>query len=101
MTTVVSLHHDGSGEAVQALRWGATSLVSFNTSTQSSAIDAHVVRLQATEDCYISISSNPTATTSDVPLSQGMPEYIHITPGHKIAAIKKTNAGILHITVCT
>ena len=100
-TTTVTLLRDGNGQAFQALRIGANSALSFNASVQSAALDAEIVRIQATENCHIVIGTNPTATVSDTPLTKDSPQYIHIDPGAKIAVIKNTNAGILHITVCS
>lgn len=71
------------------------------SSQQSSAVGANttIVRLYATQDTYVEIGSNPTATTTtSMFLPLGFVEYFGITPGHKIAYIQSTSAGTLFIT---
>lgn len=67
-----------------------TQAVSFTTSTASAAfgVDTRFVRIQADADCHIKGGTDPTATTSDLPLVAGAPEYFGVTPGQKIAAIQ-------------
>lgn len=57
-----------------------------------------VVRLYATQDCYVAVGASPTATTSDMPLPAGAIEYIKINPGEKVAAVQISTGGNLHVT---
>lgn len=61
------------------------------TSAQSSAFNEQtaVVRVQADFPCFLLFGSNPTATTSKMPLAAGVPEYftVVIGAGTKVAAI--------------
>ncbi len=68
----------------------ASQVVTFATSTASAAFGAttRLVRIQADADCHIKVGSDPAATTSDMPLVAGAPEYFGVTPGQKIAAIQ-------------
>jgi hypothetical protein len=84
-------------------KMGTSQDVSFDASAQSSATAATttVVRLCATQDCRYLIGSNPTALSSSVLLPAGVVEYVEITGGHKVAAIKATSAtGTLNVVEC-
>ena len=67
----------------------ASQVVTFTTSTQSSALSAGTtfVRVIADADCHIEVGGNPTATTSLLPLTAGQAYYFGVTPGHKVAVI--------------
>ena len=68
----------------------AGQVVTFTTTTQSSALNAATtfVRVVADADCHIEVGANPTATTSSpVKLTAGAPEYFGVTAGHKIAVV--------------
>lgn len=73
------------------------------TSAQSAVISASsgYVRLFATTMCHIRVGSNPTATTSNMPLAPYVPEYFALTSGVKIAAIQNSSSGTLYITEVT
>jgi len=73
--------------------------VSFDGSTQSTAISASVVLLYATTACAVLAGANPTAALNGgsllVPAGALIP--LVIEDGHKIAAIKFDTAGDLYI----
>ena len=71
-----------------------------SSSAQSAAIAAgiHHVRLVATKNCHYLIGANPTATTSSVYLPGNVIEKIRLNPGEKIAVIRSSEDGDLHIT---
>ena len=52
----------------------------------------------ATENAHIAIASSPTATTSGLMVSKGVPEYIRVPRGRKVAAIQESAAG--KVSVC-
>lgn len=71
------------------------------SSAQSAAINGvEEVRLYNgdTSVCFVAFGSDPTATTSDLPLAPGVAEYVQITPGSKVAVIG--TSGTLYITPC-
>jgi hypothetical protein len=83
---------------------GTTQTVAVSgTSAQSTAITASsgYVRLFATTLCHIRAGSNPTSTTSNMPLAPYVPEYFAVSSGQKIAAIQNAAAGTLYITEVT
>jgi len=68
-----------------------TQVVTFTTtSVQSVAFGANTrfVRIQADADTCIRGGSNPTAVTTDMRITAGVPEYFGVNPGDKIAAIQ-------------
>lgn len=65
------------------------------SSTQSSAFNAntHAIMVECDADCSIVIGSNPTATTSNFLMGDGVPYFFAVTPGQKIAVISNTSGG--------
>ena len=83
-------------------RWGTTQAVSF-TSTSTANTTAFsagttTIRVVASTRCHLALGASPTATTSSPALPANLPEYIVISPGQKIAAIRTTTSGTLHVT---
>lgn len=67
-------------------------------SAQSGAITATEVLLHASKRCYVLAGANPTASaTTAIPLEAGEKFHMRITSGHKIAVIRDTEDGFLHI----
>ena len=83
-------------------RLGSNQVASYtSTSTPiSTAFQAgtNMVRLLASTSCHIKFGFAPTATTSDARLTANIPEYLVVTPGVKVAAIRTTTSGTLHVT---
>lgn len=61
------------------------------------ALGTMKVRVCTTTDAFIKISNAPTATTSDVPMFAGLPEYFTINQGEKVSAIQSTASGTLTV----
>jgi hypothetical protein len=59
------------------------------------------VRLHATVACYVNFEEGKPATTDDMLLAAGIPEYFTIDPGTKINCIQASGAGTLNITEMT
>lgn len=61
------------------------------TSAQSAALNADTkfVRLLADANCCVLAAADPTATTSNLPLTADAPEYFGVIAGQKIAAITR------------
>lgn len=60
------------------------------SSSQSAAFTSAttMIRVHCDADCWLSIGgTNPTATTSMLPLAAGETEYFLVTPGDKLAVI--------------
>jgi len=70
-----------------------------SSSTQSAAFgeSVSVVRLFSTKDCYVKFGSTPTATSSDIFLPGGIIQFFGVVPGEKLAVIRDTADGVLHI----
>ncbi|MCK1718855.1 hypothetical protein [Bradyrhizobium sp. 141] len=59
------------------------------TSAQSAAFsgDTKMIRAWCDTQSAVAFGSNPTATTNNMPLSAGVPEYFNVIPGQKAAFI--------------
>lgn len=73
------------------------------TSAQSAVISGNTsyVRLLSTTLCHVRVGSNPTATTSHMPLPPYVPEYFIVPSGQKVAVIQNASAGTLYLTEVT
>jgi len=69
--------------------------------TLANPVNAELVRVIATSDCYITNGVSPTATTADVYLPAGVVEVIKINYGDKVSAIRVSVSGTLHVTELT
>lgn len=93
-----------AGPPIMRISDGSTQSVAVSgTSAQSTAITANAgyVRLFSTTLCHIRMGSNPTATTSNMPLGANVPEYFVCPSGSKIAVIQNSASGTLYITEVT
>ncbi|HAU28990.1 MAG TPA: hypothetical protein DCW68_02630 [Rhodospirillaceae bacterium] len=69
-------------------------------SAQSAPVNAGVVFLKSTRDCFYRIGENPVAANAEgsFPLSAGETHIVMITPGHRVAAIRDSLDGYLFIS---
>lgn len=91
---------DQNGQLVQVLELGVASAISFGaTSSQSAVFGAgtNIIRLVASQGAYIAIGENPTATTSSAFLPAGLVEYLRVTPGYRVAALRTSVDGVLSV----
>ncbi len=83
-------------------RWGTTQTVAFtSTSTANSTAfvaGTNTIRVIASTQCHVAVGASPTATTASAKLPALVPEYMVVTPGQKIAAIRTTTSGTLYVT---
>lgn len=56
------------------------------------------VRVWCSTDAFVKIGDAPTATTSDMPMAAGIPEYFDITPGQKVSYIQSATGGTGYAT---
>jgi hypothetical protein len=95
---------DDYGHPIQALAQGVNQTLAIGASSAASAAfaaGAKIVRLVATQNCWIAFGANPTAAATSgngsyVP--SGAIEFWRVTPGHKVAVIQDGTAGTLSIT---
>lgn len=77
-------------------------LTTSGASAQSAAVSdkTTLVRLFATNDCYVKFGINPTALADGtcVFIPGGIVDFLGITPGDKIATIQFASGGFLFIT---
>lgn len=65
------------------------------SSAQSAAFNAstHAVTVECDTDCSVLIGDNPTATTTNYLMGDGIPYHFAVAPGQKIAVIANTSGG--------
>ena len=63
--------------------------VSFTTTTQSAAFqkETTLISVESSADCFLEFGTNPTATTSKLPLKAGVEKFRAVRGGHKVAAV--------------
>jgi hypothetical protein len=84
------------------LTLGTNHVVSYtSTSTANSTAfvaGTNTVRVIASTACHIKFAGTPTAASTDPRLTANVPEYFIVTQGMKVAAIRTTTSGTLHVT---
>ena len=89
-------------EGVESLRVGTTQVIAYDSSTAiTNAFGSQTfqIRLVANSACHFKIGDGAqTATTSDPFLPANRPEYITVTPGQRISAIKAATNGLVTAT---
>lgn len=97
---------DRSNKPFPAVCIGTPQNVNFTASSAQSAqlaVTTKLVRVVATQNCYLRFGINPTAVAGDFMLVANQPEYIRVPDSAdllRIAAIRVTADGILNITEC-
>jgi hypothetical protein len=59
------------------------------------------VRVNCSTDAYIAFGAAPTATTSDIFMAAGRPEYFTVSPGQKVSAVQASSGGTLSVSEMT
>lgn len=86
---------DGAMQTVSTTASSAATTNPVDTQTR-------YVRLYATQDCHVtSGSGTPTASTANLFLPAGQPEYFKVNPGERVAAIRSTLDGTLYVSEMT
>jgi len=80
---------DGSGHAIQVLKFGDVRSVAFDATatTIASVVESNIVRLFATQMCHVLFGASPTAATTDTPLAADTPEYVQAHPGAELVSV--------------
>lgn len=85
-----------------ASRNSTTQAVAFTAasaaSTNAFATGTCQVRVVANSACHIVVAGTPVATTSDPFLPANWVEYLTVSPGEKIAAIRAATGGLVTAT---
>lgn len=73
------------------------------TAGNSSAapVGVSVVRVLTTSIAHIAIGKTAVATTSDVYMAAGVPEYFKVFEGERVSAIQSATNGNLHVSFMT
>lgn len=93
---------DDFGARIQALRPGASQTLAVTAASAATlpfTAGTSVVRLVATAPCFVAVGSDPVATAAaGLYLPQGVPEYFHLRPGDRVAAVRAGIDGQLHLS---
>jgi hypothetical protein len=76
-------------------------IVTSGTSQAANVVGAttSIVRITTTENIYVAIGADPTATTDDMLIVGGGVEYLAVVPGtSKVAVLQQSSSGIASIT---
>lgn len=103
--TDILLPSDKHDNPIQAMAPGVTQTLVFSSTsaatTNALSKNTVVVRLIATQPCFVKIATGtPTATTADMYLPAGIPEYFAAEGIYtlKVAALSVGTAGTLYVT---
>lgn len=66
--------------------------------TIASSATTTKMRIVTDSDAFYKVGANPTATTADVPIFAGIPEYIDCTPADKVSFIRSSVSGTGYMT---
>jgi len=103
MELTAELPTDMNNNAIQTGRPepGSTKTVAAGASSaQSAAVGtAGVYCVVATENAYIENGPNPVATATTQYIGQNVPIFMRLDATDKIAALQKSTAGVVHITL--
>lgn len=81
--------------------YGTTERIAIGDETgQSSAIAATEVMIHASVRCFVKTGADPAAVSNgdSIPIEAGEKFHMRITSGHKVAVIRDTVDGYLHVT---
>ena len=95
---------DDFGQRIQALRPGLAQTVAVEAASHASAPFSSgtvVIRVVATEPCFLALGRTPAATTTDHYLPAGAPEYFRIASGETVAVVRAAHDGLLHVSEMT
>ena len=96
---VPNVRTNSKGDKVDIFYPGSTEKVAVSdSSARSSAITSGVVRLYSTTDAYITVATTPTAASTDMPIASSTEYHIGVPDNEKVAVIRKSSNGYLHIT---
>ena len=71
------------------------------TITNAVGAQTYKVRIVCTTDAFVKVGDAPTAAASDPLFPAGSVEYVTITPGQKVSALRSSVDGTLHVTEIT
>jgi hypothetical protein len=100
MTKAVVTRSNGDG-IFQAIYPGCSTHVTFGAVTATTLFGSgtQLVRLHASEDCFIAIGNSPTATTTTIFLPADTTEYFCVSGStDRISVISNGTSGVLHVT---
>lgn len=96
---------DDYGGRIQALRPGTARTLTLDTTPRTTpplSTGISVVRLVSTVPCLLAFGVDPEATVAaGHRLPAEVPEYFRVAPGDRLAAVRASTDGTLHISEMT
>ena len=89
--------------SVQAPQWtygaGVQRIAFSGSSAQSAVFTSPLIRLYATQECFINVGDNPTAADdgTSFPLAEKTPWVETVTEGEKLSVLSNGTDGVLYI----
>lgn len=83
-----------------AIRLGNVQRIATSASSQQSTAmlaSTTIFRIDCSQDVYVAVGQNPTATSSSFILKGSSYEYFQISPGEKIAVLQVSQTGTCQI----
>ena len=91
--------------AQQSSRPGTTQNVAYTGThgvvTNGVSVGVNQVRVNCSTAAFIAFGASPAATTSDIFMAAGVPEYFTVSPGQKVSAVQASSGGTLSVTEMT
>ncbi len=85
------------GAYIPGTSYGYTTTGASQQSASMSAT-ASIVRVAVNQDTYISVGTNPTATSNSAMMPAGSVEFYAVTEGDKVAFLQVSDAGRITVT---
>lgn len=91
---------DETGAPVDAASYGAAFNISFTGTAANSSVftDLGLIRIVATENCYVKVGVSAVAANTDTYLPAGFVETVRVKNGERISVIRASADGILNVT---
>lgn len=93
--------YDANGNPLPLLQPSPTHqpIAVSGVSAQSAALGSTttLVELYCETTCFVAVGADPTAVVTNIPIYEGRPRTLEVTPGDKIAAITAGGADTLRI----
>ena len=86
-------------------QWGTTQTATYTgtagTVTNAVSVGCYKVRIIVTTAAFVRAQDTTAASTVDVYMAAGIPEYVTVRPGMKISAVQVASNGSVYVTECS
>ncbi len=86
-------------------RWGTTQSATYtgtaSTATTAVKVGVYKLRIIVTTAAFVRVGDGAAATSADVYMAAGVPEYVSTRPGDKVTAVQVASGGSVYVTECS